>query len=109
VDASEGTDAGVTVVRYAGACGTDHDCELDEICVRSEGLLISHSYCAQRCAKDQDCVAGPRGSGAPRCTSSGRCRLPCDAVIGEGCPPSMVCQDLLLILPANDGTCTFEE
>ncbi len=107
-DAQDPVDAYVPPPRYAGTCMTDHDCEMDEVCVRSEGLLGAHSYCAQRCTEATDCSAGPAGSATPRC-SSGRCRLPCDAVIGSGCPRSMTCQDLLLILPADDGTCTFQE
>lgn len=107
-DAQQEVDAKVPTPRYVGPCVTDHDCELDEVCVRSEGLFNTHSYCAQRCTGDVQCTARPLGADPARCTS-GRCRLPCDAVIGAGCPSTMTCQDLLLILPADDGTCTFQE
>lgn len=102
-------DAYVPPLRFEGPCATDHDCNLDEICVRSDSLVNSLSYCAQRCQTNTDCDTGPAGSGAPRCTSSGRCRLPCDAVLGDGCPASMVCQDLLILLPGGDGTCSFQQ
>jgi hypothetical protein len=100
-------DAYVPPPRYAGSCLLG--CEFDESCVQTNGLLTKHSYCAQHCASDHDCAAGPTGASAPRCSAQGFCRIPCDAVLGKGCPTNMVCLDALLIVPGGDGTCAFRQ
>lgn len=100
-------DAYVAPPRYVGACTLG--CGDDESCLQTNGLLVQHSYCAQRCESDRDCASGPSGAAAPRCSSQGFCRLPCDAVLGKGCPDGMVCLDALLILPGGDGTCAFRQ
>lgn len=100
-------DAYVPPTRYIGSC--ELGCMTDESCVQTNGLLTKHSYCAQHCASDRDCAAGPTGASAPRCSSQGFCRLPCDAVLGAGCPDNMVCLDALVLLPGGDGSCAFKQ
>jgi len=102
-----GVDAQTPPPRYEGSC--ELGCQEDESCVQTNGLTAKHSYCAQRCQSDTDCAAGPTGASAPRCSSQGYCRLPCDAVLGKGCPTGMVCIDALVILPGGDGSCAFRQ
>lgn len=106
-DAPPVVDAYVPPQRFASSCLAG--CADDESCVRTTGLFEKRSYCAQACSEDRDCGPAPAGGVTPRCSSQGLCRLPCDAVLGAGCPSDMVCLDALLILPGGDGTCAFVE
>lgn len=114
IEVDAGTDSAVDVdahvappQRFEGSCALG--CDADETCVRSTALLSKRSYCAQHCNDDRDCGPGPIGADSPRCSSQGLCRLPCDAVLGAGCPSDMMCLDALLIVPGGDGTCAFVE
>lgn len=106
IDAPPTLDAYVPPPRFAGSCNTG--CAEDESCVRTSGLFEKRSYCAQTCTEDRDCGPAPTGGAAPHCTQ-GLCRLPCDAVLGSGCPRDMVCVDALFILPGGNGSCAFVE
>jgi len=95
--------------RYQGSCETDGDCALDESCVQTQGLRGAASYCAQVCAADAECAAGPDGSHGMCAMSSdgaGRCHLPCDALSSDSCPDGMLCRDTLIFL--SEGSCVFE-
>lgn len=105
-DARPEVDAYVPPPRFAGSCNAG--CLSDENCVRTTGLFEKRSYCAQTCRDDRDCGPAPAGAATPRCTE-GLCRLPCDAVLGSGCPSQMVCVDALFILPGGNGSCAFVE
>lgn len=95
--------------RYVGACATDRDCQPDETCIGSQGLLASGSYCAAECQADADCAPGPAGSPAPECAMStggaGQCHLPCDALAANVCADTMMCRDALAFL--SSGSCVF--